>query len=56
VAIAAALLLSASTILISFRIFRKDKKARVAAPFIQVLRSAVFGLGLIYGIIKRITA
>jgi len=47
-----AILLLVSTIPLSLKNFRKDKIVGILTPFISILRTAVFGIGLVYGAIK----
>ena len=47
-----AILLIFSAIPLSLKNFRKDKIVGILTPFISILRTAVFSIGLVYGAIK----
>ncbi len=51
--VSALILLAISTIPFSKNIFRYDKRVALMSPFFLVLRAAVFGAGLLYGLVRR---
>ncbi|UCC91435.1 MAG: glycosyltransferase [Candidatus Aenigmatarchaeota archaeon] len=46
------ILLILSTIPLSYKNFSKDKAVGVSTPFVLIMRTVVFSLGLIYGVIR----
>jgi glycosyltransferase involved in cell wall biosynthesis len=48
------ILLCLSTLPFSVKIFKKDKKVGLVSPVIIILRTIVFGIGLIYGFVRNI--